>query len=105
MEITDPGIFPSDAVPLTIEVSSGSGRVEVSVTAPDGTTATGVASPGAPAVVSGLATGEWITVDSGSSFDEDETAFSDQEGGFKFVLTALDDAAEDVTYRLTYSLP
>jgi len=105
IEIIDPRIFPSDAVQVTIELTSSTGRVEATLTGPDGTTASGVASPGAPAVVSGLATGEWISVDSASGFDEDEAGFSGQEGGFKFVLTALDESAEDITYRVSYSLP
>jgi len=45
-----------------------------------------------------------ITVDNGE-LDEDGFSVSSQAYGFQIVLTALDESAEDVVYRLTYSLP
>jgi len=103
-DVTSSAIGVGDAIPVTVELTSGAGRVEVSLTAPDGTTASGVASPGAPATVTGVATGMSITVDNGE-LDEDGFSVSSQAYGFQIVLTALDESAEDVVYRLTYSLP
>ena len=104
-DVTSDAIGVGDAVPVTVEVTSDTGRVEVSMTAPDGTKASGVAAPGAPVTVAGVATGMLITVDEGVGFEEEDTGQSSQVGGFQIVLTALDESAENVTYRLTYSAP
>ncbi len=63
-----------------------------------------MAGPGAPVTVTGVATGMLIMVDS-TSLDEEGLPESNEIGGFQIVLTALDESAEDVTYRLSYSLP
>lgn len=83
-DVEDENIDTGDSLQVQVDVSVESGRVSVSVEAPDGERASATAEPGQPARLLALAAGEWE--------------------GFEVRFEAVDGEASGVTYTILYEL-